>query len=284
MKPLRSFACWLAALGGLFTGSAQEQVFYCSNATGTFQVYVKDVASGQVDTITSNNNFNYWWSEPSPDGSELLLMRSPVGVGIETQFDYDSCQMVKTNVDGSNEMILLDHHANGWTAFGNPHWHPTEDRILLLAQPTNEFFLFTIETDGSNPTQLTSVFSIDPHWSHAGDKIVFIGINPNPTPPLPSVDDFEVFTADYDVLLNAVSGIQQLTDDTRRDQDPCFAPDDGLIAFSSADNITLSVARITVIDTTGNNRVDVVSDNTTNGGPVNWGADGMIYYHNVNFA
>ncbi len=261
---------------------AQEGIFYCSNNTGTWQVYVKNLASNQVTTITSNQNYNYWWSEPSPDGTELLLMRSPVMEGVRDMFDYEYSQMVKTKIDGSEESILLDIKDNNWNAFGNPHWHPSGERIIFLAQPTAEFFLFTMDTDGSNPKQITNQFSLDPHWSHSGDKIVFIGINASPTQPA-SFDDFEVFTADYDFSSNSVSNIQQLTDDTRRDQDPCFSPDDGKIAFSSATNIDLSIAHITVIDVTGENRTDFVNDNTTNGGPVNWGSDNRIYYHNVNF-
>jgi len=260
----------------------QEKVFYCSNSSGSFQVKAKNLETNEIESITANEQFNYWWSEPSPDGTKLLLMRSPVGEDVNNMFDYDSCQMIISNIDGSNEEILLDYQAYNWNAFGNPHWHPLGDRIILLAQPTNEFFIYTMDIEGLNPKQLTTAFSIDPHWSHSGDKIVFIGINADPT-PFPSFDDFEVFTADYDIGQNSLSNIQQLTDDTRRDHDPCFSPDDSQIAFSSASNINLSVAHLTLIDLQGNNRIDLVNDETTNGGPLNWGSDGKIYYHNVNF-
>ncbi len=260
-----------------------EKLFYCNDSTGTYQVYSKDLSNHTIDTITSDFDFNYWWVEPSPNGTELLLMRSPIGTDIEKMFDYDSCQMIKSNIDGTNQTIILDYHANGWNAFGNPHWHPTEDRIILLAQPQDEFLVFTMDSDGNNVVQLTTQFSIDPNWSHGGDKIVFIGINPHFTRPLPSFDDFEVFTADYSITDNSISNIQQLTDDTRRDHDPCYSPNDDQIAFSSAEAIDLKVANITVIDTMGNNRTDLVHDSTTNGGPVNWGTNNVIYYHNVNF-
>ncbi len=269
-------------IASFINSSAQEFIFYCSNTTGTFQVYSKDLSTDQVTTISSNENYNYWWSEPSPDGKELLLMRSPVMEGVRDMFDYEFSQMVKTKIDGSEEVTLLDINDNNWNAFGNPHWHPGGERIIFLAQPTDEFFIYTMDPDGSNPVKITNQFSLDPHWSHSGDQIVFIGINANPTTPA-SFDDFEVFTADYDYNSNSVSNILQLTDDTRRDQDPCFSPDDDKIAFSSATNIDLSIAHITVMDASGANRTDYVNDNTTNGGPVNWGSDNRIYYHNVNF-
>jgi len=261
----------------------QELLFYCNNSSGTFQVYSKNLLNNEIESVSSDNNFNYWWVEPSPNGTELLMMRSPIGTDIEDQFDYETSQMIKANVDGTSEIVILDYQAFDWIAFGNPHWHPNGNKILLLAQPASEFFIFTLDIDGSNPVQLTNQFSIDPHWSHKGDKIVYIGINPNPTPPLPSFEDFEVYTADYSMENNSVSNIQQLTDDERRDHDPCFSPNDDQIAFSSATNVNLSIANITVIDTLGNNRTDLVNDNTTNGGPVNWGSNNKIYYHNVNF-
>ncbi len=260
-----------------------QKLFYCSNTTGTYQVYVKDLSTNTIESITADPDFNYWWVEPSPQGTELLLMRSPVDDNVEPMFDYETCQMVKTDINGANPTVLLDYETNDWNAFGNPHWHPTEDKILFLAQPTDSFYIYTMDSNGDNIVQLTTQFSIDPNWSHSGDKIVFIGINPNPTPPQAGFEDFEVFTADYNSTANAISNIQQLTDDTRRDHDPCYAPNDEQIAFSSADNIDLSIANITVIDTLGNQRTDLVSDNTTNGGPVNWGTDHKIYYHNVNF-
>ncbi len=282
MQFIRKLILFLAIINSCITIYAQK-LFYCSNSTGTFQVYSKDLSNNNIDTITSYSNFNYWWVEASPDGTELLLMRSPLGSDIETMFDYDSCQMLKSKINGKNQKIILDYQANGWNAFGNPHWHPTEDRIVFLAQPTNEFYIFTMDTNGNNIVKLTNQFSIDPNWSRSGDKIVFIGVNPNPTPPQASFDDFEVFTADYNITYNSISNIQQLTNDTRRDHDPCYSPNDDRIAFSSAKNINLSVANITVIDTIGNNRTDLVSDNTTNGGPINWGENNKIYYHNVNF-
>jgi hypothetical protein len=64
----------------------------------------------------------------------------------------------------------------------------------MLAKPTNEFFVFTINPDGTNPQQISNQFSLDPNWSKSGDEIAFIGISSSPASPA-SFDDFE---ADYD--------------------------------------------------------------------------------------
>ncbi len=208
------------------------------------------------------------------------MTRSPVGFGVNDQFDYDSCQMVKSNIDGTGEIVIVDHYQNKWSAFGNPHWHPSGSRIIILAQPTDEFFVFSLDTNEDNPKQLTNQFSIDPNWSHDGNKIVFIGLNSTPTPPA-SFDDFEVFIADYDYSLDTAINPIQLTDDNLRDHDPCFSPDGSEIAFSSGSPL-LTYADIVRIDTVGDSRTMLIEDGTTNGGPVNWGSNDKIYYHNVN--
>jgi hypothetical protein len=268
----------------VFKTQAQEAVYFCGGQlNGWYDVWKYNMISpngGNFEKLVADYTYNYWWVEPSPDDTKLLLMRTPAVPGIPDQFNYDSCQMVVYDLVTNAKTVIVDYEQYGWKAFGNPHWHPSGNRIILLAQPTNEFFLFTINTDGTNPQQISNQFSIDPNWSKSGDKITFIGINSVPTFPA-SFDDFEVFTADYDYPTNALSNIQQLTNDTLRDQDPCFSIDDTQIVFSSGSE-NLSYANLVQIEVNGTNRTDLVNDGTTNGGPINWGSNNKIYYHHVN--
>lgn len=206
------------------------------------------------------------------------MLRSPFS-SVTDQFDYVHCEMIRSNTNGTNEQVIVADNKYGWYAFGNPHWHPDGTRILMLAQPAtanNPFYIFTIDPSGNNPQQLTTQWSIDANWSPNGNKIVFIGIGATGQVP----DNFEVFTADYNRSLNGLTHIKQLTTDGTRNQDPCFSPDGTRIAFS-AGNATLTNADIVTIDTTGTNRTVVLDDNGVHGGPLNWGADGKIYYHSI---
>jgi hypothetical protein len=72
-----------------------------------------------------------------------------------------------------------------------------------------------------------------------------------------------------------------LTTDTLRDQDPAFLLDDSQIVFSFGSE-NLSYADILRINENGTNRINLITDGTTNGGPVNLGSNNEIYYHNVN--
>lgn len=266
--------------GGSPVTPGQGLLYYCARElpSGAWQVYRKNLSSGTTDTITRNPAYNYWWVEPSPDHTQLLLLRSPYGTSPD-QFNYAQCELIKSTADGTNQQVILPDNANGWYAFSNPHWHPSGNRILLIAQPTSAsgpFYVATLDAFGTTPKLLTAQYSLDANWSPTGDKIVFIGLGSTGSVPL----NFEVFTATYDYSANQLSAIQQITNDNTRDQDPCFSPDGTTIAFS-AGNALGTNADLVSIAVGGENRQTLVDDNGVHGGPINWGADGNIYFHSI---
>ncbi len=258
----------------------KAMLYYCSRqlTTGAWQVYIKDFEQNTTTEITNNTGYNYWWVEPSPNHTKLLMLRSPYNSSPD-QFNYNNCEMIVANIDGTNQQVIVADNANGWFAFGNPHWHPNGNRILMIAQPNNTnspFYLATINVDGSNPTLITNQFAIDGNWSPSGNSIVYIGIGALGVVPL----NFEVFKADYNYNTNSINNSQQLTNDTTRNQDPCFSPNGLQISFS-ASNASLTNADIVVINSDGTNRTTLVNDNGIHGGPINWATDGKIYYHSI---
>lgn len=259
---------------------AQEFFYYCSKSTqpgASWQVYKKDLSTGAILAITNNTVYNYWKVVVSPNNQQLLMLRSPVSSSPD-QENYENCEMIKSNADGSNQQVIIADNQNNWFAFGNPHWHPNGNRILMIAQPansTNPFFLFTVDTEGNNPQQLSTQWAIDPNWSPDGNKIVFVG-----TTGTTDLTAFEIFTANYNYTLNTISGILQLTNDSTRDHDPCYSPNGTEIAFMAgpADIIGADIVKI---DSSGNNRTPLIADNGTHGGQLNWAADNKIYYHSI---
>ncbi|MBL7892917.1 MAG: T9SS type A sorting domain-containing protein [Bacteroidia bacterium] len=264
----------------VLTINAQEVIYYCSksNTSGSaWQIYKQNLTSGKIDTITNNPAYNYWKVELSPNYKQLLMLRSPIG-SLPDQENYENCEIVKSNADGTNQQVIVSDNENGWFAFGNPHWHPSGNRILMLAQTLNSsapWYLYTIDTLGNAPKQLTTQWSIDPNWSPTGDKIAFVGITGS------SLLDMEIFIADYDYPLNQLSNITQLTADSTRNHDPCFSPDGTVIAFAAYDSTIITNGDIVTISTTGANRTKLVDDNGVHGGVLNWGTDGKIYHDNI---
>lgn len=259
---------------------AQEVIYYCSKSTvpgSTWQVYRKNLTDGTTQAITNNPSYNHWKVVVSPNHQQLLILRSPASSSPD-QENYENCDILKANADGSNQQIIVADNQNNWFAFGNPWWHPSGNRILMIAQAgtsADPFHLYTIDTTGNNPQQLSLQWAIDPNWSPDGNKIVFIG-----TTGITSLTQLELYTADYNYSQNSISNIQQLTNDTTRNHDPCFSPDGSHIAFM-AGPADLIGADIVTIDTSGNNRTTLMDDNGTHGGQLNWGTDNKIYYHSL---
>jgi len=145
--------------------NAQEVIYYCGKSTAagaTWQVYKKNLTSGITDTITNDPAYNYWKVELSPNYKELLMLRSPVSSSPD-QENYAHCDIIKSNADGGNLQVIVADNQHGWYAFGNPHWHPSGNRILIIAQATDSiapWYVYTIDTLGNNPKQLTTQWSI----------------------------------------------------------------------------------------------------------------------------
>ena len=260
-----------------------EVLYYSSKPTpnGAWQIYKKNLGTGVIDVITNDPLYNYWWVTASTINQQLLLLRSPISSPSD-QFDYANCEMLKCNADGSNLEVIITDNQYDWFAFGNPHWHPNGDRILMIAQSTNTtapFYTYTVDVNGNNPQLLVNQYCIDANWNRAGDKITFIGID---NVGFVDATSFEVFTANYDYSSNSISSINQLTSDTTRNHDPCFSPDGSQIAFS-ASNANLTNADIVTIDITGTNRTNILDDDGIHGGPLNWGSDEKIYNHSIYF-
>jgi hypothetical protein len=107
-------------------------------------------SSGGFEKLTNNYSHHYWWAEPSPDNTKLLLIRSSDALGTKALFNYDSCQVVILDLINNTTNVIVDYDQYGWTSFGNPHWHPSGNRIIMYAKSNNNN-LFTINTDGTNP-------------------------------------------------------------------------------------------------------------------------------------
>ena len=263
------------------TPTINEILYYSSKSISSdaWQIYKKNLVTNTINVITNDPLYNYWWVTVSPDHNQLLLLRSPISSPTD-QFDYANCEMIKCNADGSNQEVILNDNQYNWFAFGNPHWHPNGDRILMIAQASDStapFYTYTVDVNGNNPELLVNQYSIDANWNLNGDKITFIGID---VAGFVDATSFEVFTANYDYSSNSISSIQQLTTDATRNHDPCFSPDGSHIAFSASD-AGLTNADLVTIEITGENRTSILDDNGIHGGPLNWGSDGKIYNHSI---
>jgi TolB protein len=135
-------------------------------------------------------------------------------------------------------------------------------KIVFTRQINGTSHIFTINSDGSDLRQLTSLGNTKqgPKWSPNGTKIVF-WTHSN------SGDNIFVMNADG-------SNVRQLTDDSASDAWPVWSPDGTKIAFVS-DRGGCCDMKIYVMNADGSNLTRLSSDPKVAGGFLSWSPDGQ---------
>lgn len=129
-----------------FSPSGTELAFAANR-----DIYILDIASGQVRNITNSDAAD---EHPSwaPDGGHIVFASSRESGGV----------FVMAN-DGTGVTRL--------SAGGAPDWSPDDSRILFVLNDD----IYVMNADGSRPTRLTVAAGrdISPNWSPDGSAIVF---------------------------------------------------------------------------------------------------------------
>lgn len=124
----------------------------------------------------------------SPDGTQIAFhsarFPAPPGLG------HSSLEIMKMNADGSNQTRLTNNNFQDSFA----HWSPRGDKIAFTTnrdsfvgpggQPVSNFEIYTMNTDGSNPTRITNSPGEDAHahWSPDGSQFTFHTRRDYPSP------------------------------------------------------------------------------------------------------
>ncbi len=201
IEPFASAAAWSPdgtkiAYGKRFSGTYGDEI-YVANANGTGSVKV----AGNV----FNGNTRIAWSPSGAKlafigtGSSVYLVNAD-GTGLSklpnspasindlswspdgSKFAYsnggDVCVM---NIDGSGQTNLTQGRpSNGGESTRSvlPRWSPDGTRLLFGGESNNYRYVYVMNADGSNLSQLISLHqSMQPAWSPDGTKITFIALN-----------------------------------------------------------------------------------------------------------
>jgi len=135
---------------------------FASNRDGNREIYVVDLASGNVRRLTNNAAVDYL-PDWSPDGSSIAFTSSRTG-------SYDLWTM---NADGSNQQPVVT--TSAWDDY--PRWSPNGRRLALSTTavtdgvPNSEIFVWSAD---SGLTQVTHTAMEDqwPDWSPDG-RIIY---------------------------------------------------------------------------------------------------------------
>ena len=198
----------------------ENKIAFVSDRDGNQGIYVMDYDGSNVTKLTSDLAFNCFpvWS---PDASKIAFTSDRDG----------NTEIYVIDTDGSNLVNLSNNPARD--GIGKPDsfwlffpelisWSPDGSKIAFVSDRDGNTEIYVINTDGSNPTNLTNNPSNDyfPVWSPDGSKIVYAS----------ELDgDMEIYTMDDDG-----SNPTNLTNNLDSDLFPVWSPDGSKIVFVSS--------------------------------------------------
>jgi Tol biopolymer transport system component len=245
--------------------AATFKLVYVSGAntgSGPFDIYTKEGDAAPVRIINATG-FTHWFPRVSPNKQKLLFFRTPhpaPGGSV-----WANAELWISNADGSSPVKIVAKNTNGWGEMSNATWSPDGRKIVLAAKKTTgdlSWHIFTINTDGSNPVQITSRtgYYTAPVYSPDGSKIACIGLSPGAGAF--TLDSLELYT----INVNG-TGEARLTFNTIGNYDPAWSPDGEAIVFTETAGILPRYSEIKAIRPDGTNLRTVFGDASDNRRP-----------------
>lgn len=221
-------------------------------------IYTMNADGSNITQVTSTGAI-YRDLSWSPDGENLLFSGGFLGNPPTPIF-----KIYTIGVDGSSLVQLTFYtddtgHAFPWLGSVDlsPIWSPDGKQIAFVSNRNsitgNEYFIFLMNSDGSNVTQLTNSNSVNvwyetPAWSPDGNHIAF------------SYSTLENDADDGIYIMDDTGSNSVQISTNPYDSSPAWSPDGGQIAFISRRDSPISY--LFVMNTDGSNEVQVTNINS----------------------
>ena len=197
-----------------------DEIFFSRERGGLRKIFRKNIVTGEEAQLT-DGPFDEIQPACSPDGKTILFVRSrTAGIKLEPGDVFGlfiDGDIWAIDLLSAREIKLIRN------AF-NPDYSPDGKRIAFDASWAGPRRIWTVDSLGHNPQQLTSdtseaVTHIRPRWAPDGNKVVFQNIE----------------RTKFDVRIFDLSSSQStwVTNDAVQDLNPVWSPDGQYIYFSS---------------------------------------------------
>ncbi len=173
---LLASAAFLAAGANAVVPGANGPIFYGSNASGSYNIWRVAADGTGATQLTTQPDNSVGAQRPSTDGDGGKVAFAEFD---DTGGQFNSEQIWVMNGDGTGQ-TQLTHSGNNFINT-DPAISPDGSKIAWIGADvsgsgTTGFDLYEMNTDGTNPTQLTNTTQDDknPEFSPDGSKIVFV--------------------------------------------------------------------------------------------------------------
>lgn len=256
-----------------------------SNRSGHHEIYAMDLSTNAVYQLTNNASYDSWWARLSPDRTKILFYRNPPGQSDQ----YDTTNLWMMNADGTNQHLIIAAGGYGWAAHGHGEWLRDNNHLIMFGGPPGNLQIIGTDINGANAQIFTIRTSpnLDPSPNLINDSnFLFVGCA-----SACAESNYEIYVVSpkspFVSQMSDLGAQTQLTNDSVRDQDPYYSPDNTKIAWlrnsGSGDSNPNGVYwSIWIMDANGSNKTPVIADNYVNSRP-EWSKDGQwIYFHRFN--
>jgi Tol biopolymer transport system component len=164
-----------------------RRIAFASNRSGSYRIYVTDIATGRLISLTPSvpfdnpyDSLSWWYPAWSPDGQRVIFMRGAVPgasdypMMVYTASSHRDMQMLDYSEADAQYYLELTRH--------KPSYSPDGTRIAYTERVNDRWRLFTREIDQLHDStrpliDLDILAGVEPVWTSDGKRIAFVALH-----------------------------------------------------------------------------------------------------------